>query len=115
MSTAIGVSPRVRRRAAALPHPRGLDGLRGLAVVAVIAYHLDFTWTGGGFLGVEVFFTLSGFLITQLLVAELARTGRVDIWAFAAARARRLVPALVVCVVATAIAVRILLPDVAGG
>jgi peptidoglycan/LPS O-acetylase OafA/YrhL len=111
MSTATDVSARVTRRAEALPHPLGLDGLRGLAVVGVIAYHLDLTWTGGGFLGVEVFFTLSGFLITQLLVAELSRTGRVDIRAFAAARARRLVPALVFCIVATTVAVRLLLPD----
>ncbi len=115
MSTATSLSARVSRRAASLPHPLGLDGLRGLAVVAVIGYHLDLTWTGGGFLGVEVFFTLSGFLITQLLVAELWRTGRVDLCAFAAARARRLVPALVVCVIATTIATRFLLPDAAAG
>jgi peptidoglycan/LPS O-acetylase OafA/YrhL len=56
---------------------------------------------GGGFLGVEVFFTLSGFLITQLLVAELRRTGTVDAAAFVRARARRLLPALVVGVTAT--------------
>ncbi|HEY0816371.1 MAG TPA: acyltransferase, partial [Pseudonocardia sp.] len=115
MSTATDVWARVMRKPAALPHPLGLDGLRGLAVVAVIGYHLDLTWTGGGFLGVEVFFTLSGFLITQLLVAELARTGRVDVRAFAAARARRLVPALVACVLVTAVAVRLLLPDSAPG
>ena len=79
----------------------GLDGVRGLAVLAVLAYHLDLAWAGGGFLGVEVFFTLSGFLITQLLLDELTRTGRVDAWAFTKARARRLLPALVTCVLAT--------------
>ena len=86
---------------AGVPNAPGLDGVRGLAVVAVLAYHMDLAWTGGGFLGVEVFFALSGFLITQLIVDELSRTGRVDAWAFAKARARRLLPALVTCVVAT--------------
>ncbi|HEY9417660.1 MAG TPA: acyltransferase family protein, partial [Pseudonocardia sp.] len=75
-----------------LPHMPGLDGIRGLAVLAVLAYHLDLVWAGGGFLGVEVFFTLSGFLITQLLVGELRSRGRVGLVAFARARARRLVP-----------------------
>ena len=84
-----------------VPNAPGLDGVRGIAVVAVLAYHMDLAWTGGGFLGVEVFFALSGFLITQLIVDELSRTGRVDAWAFAKARARRLLPALVTCVVAT--------------
>ena len=86
---------------AGVPNAPGLDGVRGLAVLAVLAYHLDLAWAGGGFLGVEVFFTLSGFLITQLLLDELTRTGRVDAWAFAKARARRLLPALVTCVIAT--------------
>ena len=58
-----------------VPNAPGLDGVRGVAVVAVLAYHMDLAWTGGGFLGVEVFFALSGFLITQLLVDELSRTG----------------------------------------
>ena len=84
-----------------VPNAPGLDGVRGIAVVAVLAYHMDLAWTGGGFLGVEVFFALSGFLITQLIVDELSRTGRVDAWAFTKARARRLLPALVTCVVAT--------------
>jgi len=73
-----------------VPNAPGLDGVRGIAVVAVLAYHMDLAWTGGGFLGVEVFFALSGFLITQLIVDELSRTGRVDAWAFTKARARRL-------------------------
>ncbi|SDE56820.1 acyltransferase family protein [Pseudonocardia oroxyli] len=85
----------------AVPHAPGLDGLRAIAVLAVVAYHLDLGWAGGGFLGVEVFFTLSGFLITQLLVAELRRHGRVGVRAFALARARRLVPALVAAVLGT--------------
>jgi peptidoglycan/LPS O-acetylase OafA/YrhL len=115
MSTATGVWLRASRRAPSLPHPLGLDGFRGMAVIAVIAYHLDLSWTGGGFLGVEVFFTLSGFLITQLLVLEMSRTGRVDVRAFAAARARRLVPALVACVLITVVAVRFVLPSGVAG
>lgn len=93
----------------------GLDGIRGIAVLAVLAYHLDLIWAGGGFLGVEVFFTLSGFLITQLLVGEMRAHGRVRLIAFARARARRLLPALVACVLATGVAYRLLLPSEADG
>ena len=101
---AVRVGPRRVRPAwptAGVPNAPGLDGVRGMAVLAVLAYHLDLAWAGGGFLGVEVFFTLSGFLITQLLLDELTRTGRVDAWAFTKARARRLLPALITCVLAT--------------
>ena len=71
----------------------GLDGLRAVAVLAVIAYHLGFSWAPGGLLGVGVFFTLSGYLITDLLLAQFSsgRTGLADFWL---ARARRLLPAL---------------------
>jgi peptidoglycan/LPS O-acetylase OafA/YrhL len=72
-----------------------LDGLRALAVVAVVVYH---TWTGpahgGGDVGVDVFFVLSGYLITSLLLAERERTGRIDLLAFYRRRALRLLPAL---------------------
>lgn len=71
----------------------GLDGLRAIAVLAVIAYHLDFKWASGGLLGVGVFFTLSGYLITDLLLAQVAK-GRIHLRAFWLARARRLLPAL---------------------
>ena len=106
----VRIAPRAGARPA-VPNAPGLDGLRGLAVLAVLAYHLDMAWAGGGFLGVEVFFTLSGFLITQLLVAELRRSGTVDVGAFVRARARRLLPALVVCVTATVLTYRLMLPD----
>jgi peptidoglycan/LPS O-acetylase OafA/YrhL len=104
VDVAVRASPRRVRPAwpiTGVPNAPGLDGVRGVAVLAVLAYHMDLAWTGGGFLGVEVFFALSGFLITQLLVDELSRTGRVDAWAFTKARARRLLPALVACVVGT--------------
>ena len=104
-----------RMRGPGVPHAPGLDGLRGLAVLAVLAYHLDLAWASGGFLGVEVFFTLSGFLITQLLVADVRRTGTVDVGAFLRARARRLLPALVTCVTATVVTYRFMLPDDAPG
>ena len=55
-----------------------LDGLRGSAVVAVILYHLDYPWMGGGFLGVDSFFVLSGYLITSLLLGEFDSTGSVS-------------------------------------
>src|SRR5258708_1768829 len=74
----------------------GLDGLRALAVLAVIAYHEQFGWAPGGLLGVGVFFTLSGYLITSLLLAQWAASGRMHLGQFWLARARRLLPALFV-------------------
>jgi peptidoglycan/LPS O-acetylase OafA/YrhL len=81
-----------------LRHAPGLDGVRALAVAAVVAYHLG-TTSGvpilvGGFLGVDVFFVLSGYLITSLLIVEAGRTGRISIRNFYIRRARRLLPAL---------------------
>ena len=72
----------------------GLDGLRGIAVLAVIVYHADVSLLVGGFLGVDVFFVLSGFLITSLLIEELTRTNTVDRARFYIRRIRRLMPAL---------------------
>ncbi|HUJ08369.1 MAG TPA: acyltransferase family protein [Streptosporangiaceae bacterium] len=74
----------------------GLDGLRALAVLAVIAYHEQFGWAPGGLLGVGVFFTLSGFLITSLLVGQWSKHGRIRLGDFWLKRARRLLPALFV-------------------
>jgi peptidoglycan/LPS O-acetylase OafA/YrhL len=79
-----------------LGHRPGLDGLRGLAVLLVLAQHLGLpVFRGGGLVGVLLFFVLSGFLITWLLLDERAATGRIDIRAFYARRARRLLPAFV--------------------
>lgn len=72
----------------------GLDGLRGIAVLAVIIYHADVSLLVGGFLGVDVFFVLSGFLITSLLIDELTQTNTVDRARFYMRRIRRLMPAL---------------------
>ncbi len=72
----------------------GLDGLRAIAVVAVIVYHFSPSLLPAGFLGVDVFFVVSGFLISRLVVREIGRSGSVSLGAFWARRARRLLPAL---------------------
>ncbi|MEE6451186.1 acyltransferase family protein [Gottfriedia acidiceleris] len=72
----------------------GLDGLRALAVLSVIAYHLNFSWASGGFLGVTVFFVLSGYLITDLLIAEWSTNKRIDLKSFWYRRAKRLLPGM---------------------
>jgi peptidoglycan/LPS O-acetylase OafA/YrhL len=77
-----------------VPYLPGLDGLRAISVLAVIVYHANHTWLSGGFLGVEVFFVISGYLITMLLVAESQRTGRISLRDFWIRRARRLLPAM---------------------
>ncbi|MQL51320.1 acyltransferase family protein [Desulfofundulus thermobenzoicus] len=77
----------------------GLDGLRALAVLAVIAYHLNLRFAPGGFLGVGVFFVLSGYLITDLLVAEWQGSGQINLKNFWLRRARRLLPALMIMLV----------------
>ena len=77
----------------------GLDGIRAIAVLGVIAYHLNFGWAGGGLLGVAVFFVLSGYLITDLLLAQLRRHGARSFRQFWLRRARRLLPALFVMLV----------------
>lgn len=96
---------------AKIPHLPALDGLRALAVLAVLFYHADSSLLPGGFLGVEIFFVISGWLITSLLIAEREATGRVDLKNFWLRRARRLLPALgLLLVVVSAVAV-IFLPD----
>jgi peptidoglycan/LPS O-acetylase OafA/YrhL len=79
-----------------------LDGIRAFSVIAVMLYHANIAWLPGGFLGVEVFFVVSGFLITSLLIEERESTQRIDLKQFWIRRARRLLPALVVMLSATA-------------
>ena len=81
-----------------LAHHRGLDGLRGVAVILVIIFHSGLGWLPGGFLGVSVFFTLSGFLITSLLINECENMGRINLKAFWGRRLRRLAPASLVVI-----------------
>jgi peptidoglycan/LPS O-acetylase OafA/YrhL len=104
------VAPGVR-----LSYSPGLDGLRALAVMAVLLYHADLAWIPGGFLGVEVFFVISGYLITALLLSEWRQKGGIDLKNFWLRRARRLLPALYVLLVVTlAFAVVFLPGEVAG-
>lgn len=99
------------RRGPVVPYVPGLDGLRALAVLAVIVYHANREWLGGGFLGVEVFFVISGYLITLLLIAERERVGTVSLRQFWIRRARRLLPALFTLLVGTITYCAIFDPD----
>ena len=87
---------------AAFGYHAALDGLRALAMVAIMAYHLNYSWAEGAFLSVDLFFIVSGFLITTLLIVEWQRSGTVGLRRFWARRARRLLPALLVTLVAVA-------------
>jgi len=88
-----------------------IDGLRGVAVVAVMLYHLGFSWIPGGFLGVDLFFVISGYVITRLLLDSIARSGGLDLRAFYKARIRRLFPPLIFMILATSIYVGIWAPE----
>lgn len=81
----------------------GLDGIRAIAVCAVIAYHFGFSWASGGFLGVGIFFVLSGYLITDLLVKQWQETGKINLRDFWFRRARRLLPALFLVLIVVAL------------
>jgi peptidoglycan/LPS O-acetylase OafA/YrhL len=86
-----------------VPYLPGLDGMRAIAVVAVMVYHANPDWLPGGFLGVEVFFVISGYLITLLLISEKERTSTVNMRQFWIRRARRLLPALFTMMIALTI------------
>jgi peptidoglycan/LPS O-acetylase OafA/YrhL len=92
----------VARHERGLRHVTALDGIRGFAVLAVIAFHTAQSWARGGYLGVDVFFVLSGYLITTLLLVEWRRTGSIGLGGFWARRARRLIPALLLVLVGVA-------------
>ena len=85
--------------------------MRALAVVAVLLYHGEISWMDGGFLGVEVFFVISGFLITALLLADRDRTGDTDVKRFWVRRGRRLLPALFVLLGLVSLFVVVVFPD----
>jgi peptidoglycan/LPS O-acetylase OafA/YrhL len=88
-----------------------LDGLRAFAIIAVLLFHGDNNWLHGGFLGVEIFFVISGFIISKLLFDELNKTGRVDLGRFWIRRLRRLLPAAFAMMISTWICVLLLFPD----
>jgi peptidoglycan/LPS O-acetylase OafA/YrhL len=97
----VAVVPGGEAKTTSMPHVPALDGVRGMAVVAVLLFHGGHL--RGGYLGVDLFFTLSGFLITSLLLAESGRHGRIGLGAFWARRARRLLPALAVMLIGVAL------------
>ena len=88
-----------------------VDGLRAIAVVAVLLYHLGLDWIPGGFLGVDLFFVISGYVITRLLLDSIERSGGLDLRAFYLSRIRRLVPALVAMVVLTTLYIGVYAPE----
>jgi len=88
-----------------------IDGLRAVAVIAVMLYHLGFTWIPGGFLGVDLFFVISGYVITRLLLDSIQRSGGLDLRAFYAARVRRLLPPLIFMIITTTVVVGLWAPD----
>ena len=94
----MGGGPQPRR------HWRGLDGLRAIAVTAVVVYHFSPLALPGGFLGVDIFFVISGYLITRLLAEEFLRQRRIDIARFYRRRARRLLPALALVLAVVSVA-----------
>jgi peptidoglycan/LPS O-acetylase OafA/YrhL len=107
-----GSAPRFRSEPAPeLGYVPALDGLRALSVLAVIAYHADLPGATGGFLGVEVFFVISGYLITTLLLQEHLRSGRISLPSFWLRRARRLLPALFAVLLAALVLSLTLAPD----
>ncbi len=93
-----------RAPARTIEYQPALDGLRALAVALVLVFHGGFSWMSGGYVGVSVFFTLSGYLITLLLLVEHDRTGTVRLGAFSARRMKRLLPASLVCLGAVTVA-----------
>ncbi|HEX2247419.1 MAG TPA: acyltransferase, partial [Arthrobacter sp.] len=101
-------------RSAAKPQRRKflpeVQALRALAVLLVVIYHLQPGWLPGGFVGVDVFFVISGFLITGHMLREVQRTGRLSLAAFWAARARRILPAALVTIAAVCLATFLLSP-----
>jgi peptidoglycan/LPS O-acetylase OafA/YrhL len=105
---------RDNRQISQLPYLPGLDGIRAVAVVAVMVYHANSDWLPGGYLGVEVFFVISGYLITLLLIAEHERSGEIDLKNFWIRRFRRLLPALFVMMLLLSIWVALFERDALG-
>ena len=88
-----------------------IDGLRAVAVIAVMLYHLGVSWIPGGFLGVDLFFVISGYVITRLLLDSIQRSGGLDLRAFYKSRLRRLLPPLVFMIITTTLFIGVWAPD----
>src|SRR5687767_8033909 len=95
----------VKQSRSTMPHVPALDGLRGLAVLVVVLFHFAPELAPGGFLGVDLFFVLSGYLITSLLVRELQARDTISLLAFWGRRARRLLPALALVLLGVGVSV----------
>ena len=105
-------STTVSNQPASVPAKRlrgDVQGLRAVAILTVLAAHAGVSWFAGGYVGVDVFFVISGFLITQQLVGEIARTGRISLRRFYARRARRILPAATLTLAVTVVAAVVLL------
>ncbi|MDO8732480.1 MAG: acyltransferase family protein [Actinomycetota bacterium] len=102
------------RKAGEMGYIPGLDGIRAIAVIGVLLYHADLDFIPGGFLGVDVFFVLSGFLITSLLLEQYQRSGRINFKVFYLGRIRRLFPALIAVLLVVGIVSAFFYKDAAG-
>ena len=101
----------MQRASISSSHIPAIDGLRALAVFAVVLYHLGINWIPGGFLGVDLFFVISGYVITRLILDSIESANGLDIKEFYAARIRRLFPGLVVLLIVTSVAIALFAPD----
>ena len=101
----------MQRASISSTHIPAIDGLRALAVFAVVLYHLGISWIPGGFLGVDLFFVISGYVITRLILDSIESANGLDIKKFYAARIRRLFPGLIVLLIVTSVMIAFFAPD----
>ncbi|MTA55920.1 MAG: acyltransferase family protein, partial [Actinobacteria bacterium] len=92
-------------------HISSIDGLRAIAVTAVVLYHLGISWIPGGFLGVDLFFVISGYVITRLILDSINQSSALDLRAFYAARLRRIYPGLLFMIISTIIFIGVWAPE----
>ncbi len=101
----------MQRASISSTHIPAIDGLRALAVIAVVLYHLGIDWIPGGFLGVDLFFVISGYVITRLILDSIESANGLDLKEFYAARVRRLLPGLVILIIVTSVFIAFFAPD----
>ena len=101
----------MQRASISSTHIPAIDGLRALAVFAVVLYHLGISWMPGGFLGVDLFFVISGYVITRLILDSIESANGLDLKKFYAARIRRLFPGLIALLIATSVMIALFAPD----